>query len=73
MHPDESLGLDGLNPVFFKKFWDMIGAEVVASCQTWFDQLFIPKTVSDTTIILIPKENNLETVRDLRPILLCNV
>lgn len=32
MHPDKSLGPDGLNPRFYQAYWDIIGDQVTTAC-----------------------------------------
>lgn len=32
MHPDKASGPDGLNPVFFQHFWDLVGNDVFKWC-----------------------------------------
>ena len=73
MHPDKSPGPDGMNPSFFQKHWDIVGASVVDSCLMFLNEGFLPNGINDTLICLIPKKNNPEKMGDLRPISLCNV
>lgn len=47
--------------------------EVFRSCKDWLLDCKFPATVNDTTLVLIPKKGNVEELKDLRPIALCNV
>lgn len=58
MHPDKSAGPDGLNPAFFQNFWNLLGKEVFESCSKLLKELF---------------QENADSMKDLRPIVLCNV
>lgn len=73
MHPDKSPGPDGLNPAFYHKFWDDIGGELFLEASHWLNSGQLPSSLNETNIVLAPKGDNPETIRDLRPILLCNV
>lgn len=73
MHPDKTSGPDGLNPAFFQHFWALIGKDVFQCCQKWLQDCKFPATVNDTTLVLIPKKEHVEEVKDLRHIALCNV
>lgn len=73
MHIDKSPGVDGLNPIFFQKFWPTIGQPIFDECMKWVAAGSIPTMVNDTIIALIPKCQNLEDMKDLEPISLCNV
>lgn len=73
MHPDKASGPDGLNPAFFQHFWKVLGMEVFKCCKNWLNECRFSSTVNDTTLVLIPKKENVEEVKDLRPIALCNV
>jgi hypothetical protein len=72
MHSDKSPGPDGLNPAFYKRFWHLCGVEIFNAATAWLNSGEFPSQVTDTNIVLIPKKDNLETMRDLRPISLCN-
>lgn len=73
MHLDKASGPDGMNPAFFQHFWNLLGVEVYKCCQKWLVDGSLPAKVNDTTLVLIPKKDNVDDPRDLRPIALCNV
>ncbi|CAN0903097.1 Transposon TX1 uncharacterized 149 kDa protein [Linum grandiflorum] len=73
MDPNKAPGPDGFNPGFYQRFWDLIGDDVFSTCNSWLEQVHIPKAVRPTTIVLLPKKDVPESMRDLRPISLCNV
>lgn len=58
---DKSPGIDGLNSGFFQRFWSIIGSEVSQFC------------ISCINNGVIPKKNTPESMKDLRPIALCQV
>nr|KYP46237.1 Transposon TX1 uncharacterized [Cajanus cajan] len=73
MHSDKSPGPDGLNPGFYKRFWDLLGPEVFAAGTHWLEQGEFPPQLNNTNVVLIPKTANPTSMKDLRPISLCNV
>ena len=73
MHPDKAPGLDGLNPAFFKFFWPVLGKDIFQACVIWLEKKEFPANLNDTWITLIPKCEIPKSMRDLRPISLCNM
>jgi len=73
MHPDKSPGPDGLNPAFFHRFWNDIGGDIFTSTTSWIFSNTIPPVLNSTHIVLAPKGDNPELIKDLRLISLCNV
>lgn len=73
MHPDKASGPDGLNPAFFQHFWSLMGHEVFHCCTSWLREGSFPAELNDTNVVLIPKKDNADCMKDLRPIALCNV
>lgn len=73
MHPDKSAGPDGLNPAFYQHFWHLFGTEVFQCCKQWLTDLAFPLDLNDTTVVLIPKKDSADEMKDLRPLALCNV
>lgn len=73
MHLDKSAGPDGLNPAFYQNFWNLLGREVFQCCVKWLKEVAFPADLNETTIVLIPKKDKADSMKDLRPIALCNV
>jgi len=66
-------GPDGMSVIFYKKFWDIIGDQIVMEVLGVLNGGPVPSEWNETTIVLIPKVNRPEQVKDLRPISLYNV
>lgn len=66
-------GPDGLHAIFFKRFWSMLGDDLIKEVLTAVNTATIPEGWNDTTIIMIPKVSNPDMVAQFRPISLCNV
>lgn len=73
MHPDKSAGPDRFSPAFFQQFWDILGKDIFNSCSNWLKESKFPATLNDSTLVLIPKNDNVERMAYLWPITLCNV
>lgn len=66
-------GPDGLHAIFYKRFWDMLGGDLTKEVLQAMNTATIPEGWNNTTIVLIPKKENADTVTQFRPISLCNV
>lgn len=66
-------GPDGLLALFYKEFWEIVGDEVVSDVLNVLRGGPMPNKWNETTVVLIPKVRRPETIKDLRPISLCNV
>lgn len=66
-------GLDGIPAVFFKRFWQTIGDQVTKEVLHVLRGGDMPDGWNDTLIVLIPKNATPASMKDLRPISLCNV
>jgi hypothetical protein len=71
--PLKAPGPDGYPARFLQRNWGTLKNDVVAAVQRFFDEGIMPDEVNDTSIVLIPKKNNPEELKDYRPISLCNV
>uniref|UniRef100_A0A803Q0U5 Reverse transcriptase domain-containing protein n=1 Tax=Cannabis sativa TaxID=3483 RepID=A0A803Q0U5_CANSA len=73
MHPDKSLGPNGMRPGFYQKFWSIVGKDVINLAKNFFTTAAFEEHLTEANIVLIPKKKNPVTMADLRPISLCNV
>jgi hypothetical protein len=64
--------LDGLHPVFFQKFWDMIGDSTTSFILDIFRLRKMPFEKNTTLVYLIRKVAKPESIHQFRPIGLCN-
>lgn len=51
MHHDKAPGLDGMNPAFFQKNWDTVGADIVQTCLNILDTGILLDSFHDTTTV----------------------
>jgi Reverse transcriptase (RNA-dependent DNA polymerase) len=69
----KSPGPDGLNYEFYIKNFNVLGDDLVHIFNNFLENpRSIPKKFSEGAIILIPKNKNIATIEDLRPISLLN-
>lgn len=73
MHPDKSLGPDGISLAFYQKFWNIVGKDVVQVVKNFFESCKFDEHLTYTNIVLIPKKKCPKFMTDLRPISLCNM
>lgn len=73
MPPTKSPGVDGMNAIFFQKFWHVVGDDVSSVCLLILNGDQSVKPFNHTLLTLIPKIKNPSFVSDFRPISLCTV
>jgi hypothetical protein len=66
-------GPDGMPAVFYKRFWETVGDTVVEEVLNVLQGGSIPEGWNETIVVLIPKVQTPQSMKDLRPISLCNV
>ncbi|KAL0407261.1 UNVERIFIED_CONTAM: putative mitochondrial protein [Sesamum latifolium] len=73
MAPQKSPGPDGMSPIFFQKFWHIVGNDVTNCVLHLLNSYYMPPGLNSTHIVLIPKCKHPEFLSQFRPISLCNV
>ena len=71
--PLKAPGPDGLPACFFQRNWGLLKEDIIGAVKEFFNTGVMPPGVNDTCIVLIPKVNHPEHLKDFRPISLCNV
>ncbi|CAM8923331.1 unnamed protein product [Rhodiola kirilowii] len=72
MNSSSSPGPDGFTGKFFTSCWDIIKEDLHDAVQVFFEGLQLPKIISSTNIVLIPKVPKAGSFDQVRPISLCN-
>ena len=73
MQSDKCPGPDGFNPGFYQHFWQICSPDIFKDCVSWLANGQLPASLNSTNIALIPKGSEQRTMKDWRPIALCNV
>ena len=73
MHPTKAPRSDGMSPIFFKHYWNIVGPEVVNCVLSFLNSGRMPCRLNGTYICLIPKVKSPQKITEFRPISLCNV
>lgn len=66
-------GSDGLQAIFYKSQWSIVGPAVCSLIKAIFKDPRKVKEINDTMITLVPKVEPVTSIKEMRPISLCNV
>lgn len=72
LNGDGACGPDGFNGLFFQRTWEVIRKDVCAVVNAFFQGQTLPKSITHTNLVLIPKKQVIHSFLDLRPISLSN-
>lgn len=71
--PTRAPGPDGFTAAFYQEYWNIIGPDLVDEVRRFFYTGKITEELNQTNLCLIPKITHPKTIKDFRPISLCNV
>lgn len=72
-HPSKVSKPDGMSPLFYQKFWHVVGADVVEFVRSFLVSGRLLREACFTHVVLFPKVYEPQDMTQLRPISLCNV
>ncbi|XP_075100498.1 uncharacterized protein LOC142176491 [Nicotiana tabacum] len=72
LNGDSAGGPDGMTGKFYHSCWDIIGDDLYDMVRDFFNGHELPKCVTHTNLVLLPKKKEVTTFSDLRPISLSN-
>ncbi|XP_070007206.1 uncharacterized protein [Nicotiana sylvestris] len=72
LNGDSAGGPDGMSGKFYHSCWDLIGDDLYDMVRDFFNVHALPKCVTHTNLVLLPKKKEVTTFSDLRPISLSN-
>ena len=73
MGPTKSPGPDGMNALFYQKFWHVVGESIVIAVLDFLNNGNMLPNINHTNIVLIPKVKNPKRMSEFKPRSLCNV
>ncbi|XP_070034275.1 uncharacterized protein [Nicotiana tomentosiformis] len=67
---DSASGVDGFTGLFHQKCWDIVGADIFMMVKAVYRGASLPKSITHTNLVLLPKKPQVQTFSDLRPTVL---
>ena len=62
--PLKAPGPDGFPARFFQRNWEVLREEVIGAVRNFFDEGVMPEGVNNTSIVLIPKKDKPDELKD---------
>ncbi|XP_019251272.1 PREDICTED: uncharacterized protein LOC109230201 [Nicotiana attenuata] len=72
LNGDNCGGPDGFNGSFFHSCWDIVGDDMVEMVKAFFNGQELPRFITHTNLVLLPKKKEVLNFSDMRPISLSN-
>lgn len=72
MHPLKAPGADGMTPLFFQTYWNILSKEICDAIKSIFSTGYLLPEWNHTLITLVPKVKSPTLVSQFRPISLCS-
>nr|XP_016471965.1 PREDICTED: uncharacterized protein LOC107794026 [Nicotiana tabacum] len=69
---ESASGPDGFTGLFYQSCWDIVGEDIFNMLQQFYVGASLPKSITHTNLVLLPKKPQVQTFYDLRPISLSN-
>ena len=63
MAPLKAPGLDGMPPIYYQNYWNLVGEDVTNTILSYLNSATLPHPLNHTFITLIPKIKNLTSVQ----------
>lgn len=60
-------GADGMTSLFYKKHWEIVGANIVREVMQFLNGGEMPDAWNETVVVLIPKTQKPERLKDCDP------
>lgn len=72
LNAESSCGLDGFTGHFYQTCWDIVGSDIVKVVHAFFQGYSLSKSITLTSLVILPKKDTIQSFSDFRPINLSN-